>query len=203
VSDVIELLDREHQHLAGAADIEFVRRLRRFYEFITDGPEPVRAALKELRGEAAERERAFQEHDRELIPALVELKQELVERATEADDSNVPRPRSGGRGLPSLHWQYGFANFDQLVTGGPDRMLAHEGVDMSVSSMLLSILQGKLRDLQTVVTAPSGVRTISDENLRPDLDELVKHWRNLSERHRYHVREYEQAVNDHGGFQVQ
>jgi hypothetical protein len=53
------------------------------------------------------------------------------------------------------------------------------------------------------VTTPSGVRTTSEQNLRPDLDDLLRRWRNLSERHRHYVREFEQAVNDHGGFQVQ
>lgn len=99
---------------------QFVHEPRRFYDFLTVGPDAVVSALGELRAEAADVEAAFAEHDGELIPELVQLKEDLVARVPEADDSGVPRPR-GVFSRPDPAWTYGFANFHQVATGGPDR----------------------------------------------------------------------------------
>jgi hypothetical protein len=198
----VELLDRQHERLQAADGVEFVHELRRFCEFITAGPDVVVRALGELRAEAACVEAAFAEHDRELVPGLVQLKEDLVARVPEADDSGVARPNDRfSRADPA--WTYGFANFDQVATSGPDRYVHLQKWDASASGMLLSILEAKLKELQWVVVTPSGVRTTSEVNLRPDLDDLGLRLRNLNDRHHHAAQEFSQAVERDGGFQVQ
>jgi hypothetical protein len=114
----IELLDRQHERLQTADGAEFVHELRRFYEFITAGPDAVVSALGDLRAEAASVVEAFAQHDSRLVPDLAQLKADLVARVPEADDSGVPRP-NGRFSRPDPAWTYGFANFDQVATGGP------------------------------------------------------------------------------------
>jgi hypothetical protein len=198
----VDLLDRQHERFQAAGGAEFVHELRRFYEFITAGPAAVVSALAELRAEASEVEERFAEHDRELVPELVQLKVGLVARVPEADDSGVPRPIDRFS-RPDPAWAYGFANFDQVATGGPDRSVTVQKWDTSASGMLLSILETKLKELQWVVTTSSGVRTTAETNLRPDLDDLGLRLRNLNDRHRHAAQEFNQAVERDGGFQVQ
>jgi hypothetical protein len=90
----VELLDRQHERLQAADGAEFVHELRRFYEFITAGPAPVAGALGELRAEAAAVEERFAEHDRELVPELVQLKEDrsLVYRTAASRSSSSTWP---------------------------------------------------------------------------------------------------------------
>ena len=143
----VDLLDRQHERFQAAGGAEFVHELRRFYEFITAGPAAVVSALAELRAEASEVEERFAEHDRELVPELVQLKVDLVARVPEADDSGVSRPIDRFS-RPDPAWAYGFANFDQVATGGPDRSVTVQKWDTSASGMLLSILETRLKELQ-------------------------------------------------------
>ena len=176
----------------------FVQELPRFYELISSGA--AGKALAELRQDAHERVLRFKAHDRGLIPELVEVKADLVRRAPEVDDSPIRRPR--GTHPPPLEWQFGFANFDQIASHGPDRLVVAQGQDTSASGMLLRILDNKLRQLRWRRTGPSGATEISQENLRPDLDDLARRVRNLGDRHRHAEQEFSQEMSRHGGFQV-
>jgi hypothetical protein len=200
MADPIELLDRQHQRLRERDGAEFVQELRHFYDFITSGPAPVVAALAELREEAAGTERVFEEHDRELIPELVQLRNDLVACVSDIDDSDAPRP--AGRGAASMEWAFGLANFDQLATGGPDLVRVNQGLDTSASGMMLRILEQKLRRVQFTAVSADGKLVPSEENQRPELNELTRRLRNLADRHRHAEQDFTQAVQHHGGFQV-
>jgi len=141
-ADPVELLDRQHDRVARSEGPEFVHELRRFHELITSRSEAVLQAMNELRAEAQTIEREFEAHDDELVPELVALKQELVARVPEADDSGTARPQSVG--APPMQWSFSFANFDQVASGGPDRNIVRQGWDSSRSGMLLRILEGQL-----------------------------------------------------------
>jgi hypothetical protein len=200
-ADPIELLDRQHQRLQEMTGAAFVQELKRFHDFITGGPADVVAALATLRAAAAASEAAFVEHDRELVPELVELRNDLVARVPEADDSAVPRPAV--RGIPAMEWMFGLANFDEVAAGGPERSIQRDGYDQSASGMLARILEHKLRDLQWAETTSDGITRPSEVNLRPDLDDLALRLRNLNDRHRHAAQAFSQAVETTGGFQVQ
>jgi hypothetical protein len=200
MAEPIDLLDRQYQRLAERDGAEFIRELRPFYTFITEGPAAVVRALAQLRVEAASQEQTFQEHDQRLIPELVGLRDELVARAPEIDDSDVPRP--AGRGVPSMEWQFGLANFDELATGGPDRLAVHQDLDTSASGMMLRILEHNLQRLQWTTEASDGALQPSERNLRHDLDDLARGLRNLSDRHRHAAQQFTQAIQQQGGFQV-
>lgn len=199
--DVVELLDRQHARLQAKEATEFVHELRRFHEFITDGPDAVTEAMADLRRSAEATLEAFNEHDRVLVPELVKLKQELVQRAPAADDSGVPRPRPAGPAPPPFGWMFSFANFDQVAASGPDHMVNRQGYDDSQSGMLVRILEAKLREIQWSVPDGSGRRP-SEINQRPDLDDLARRLRNLGERHRHAAQTVSQAIERDGGFQV-
>lgn len=199
MDDELDLLDRRYQSLKDSEDAEFVRELARFYEFITDGPESVRAALELLRADAAEHSAAFDRHEQELIPELMALRQELVRLAPETDDSGVTRP-----GLPhdSMEWGFSFANFDALAANRPDHLVVNDASDPSHSRMMAQILSNKLHNLQWMTTSERGLPMTSETNLRPDLDDLARRLRNLRERHRHAAQELA-AASERGGFQVQ
>lgn len=200
MADPMELLDRQHQRLHERDGVEFVQELRRFYDFINAGPGPVTEALAELRDEAARIERTFEEHDGELIPELVELRNDLAARAPDIDDSDAPRP--AGRGTASMEWAFGLANFDQLATSGPDLVRVNQGLDTSASGMMLRVLEQKLRRLQFTAVSVGGTLVPAEENQRPALNDLTRRLRNLADRHRHAEQEFTQAVQQRGGFQV-
>jgi hypothetical protein len=197
----IDLLDRQHDRLQSKDGAEFIHELRRFHQFLTTGPEAVVTALAGLRADAEQMERDFKDHDAALVPALVELKSKLVDRAPTADDSGEPRPQEQ-RGPAGLTWSFGLANFEQVATNGPDRIIVRQGFDDSRSGMLLRILEQKLRALQWTQDADTPNPRPSETNLRPDLDDLARDLRNLAEQHRYAKQTFTNAVETHGGFQV-
>jgi hypothetical protein len=200
-TDPLELLDRQYNRLSGLEGARFVQELGRFHEFLTTGPQPVVDALAELRVEAEQLEREFNEHDRGLVPDLVAIKDELVARVPAVDDSGTPRP-NGPLGAPSMQWAFGFANFDQVATDGPDQNIVRQGYDTTASSMLLRILEGKLRALQWMTVPDGPVPKSSETNLRPDLDDLARRVRNLSDEHRHAAQKFSAAVETDGGVQM-
>jgi hypothetical protein len=196
-ADTLDLLDRQYNLLRQKDGVPFLQELRRFYEFITAGPEEIVTVLTELRAEAETIERRFHQQDRALVEQLAELKAELAKRAPEADDSNMPRPQSGFR--PGHEWTYGFANFDQIVNDGPDRFVEQQDRDAGKSGMLIRILQAKLYELQWMTVSPRGLPPRSDTNQREDLDDLGRRLGNLADRHRHEKQELLQAVDQLGG----
>lgn len=195
----VELLDRQYERLVDADGPAFVRELIRYHAFISDGPAPVVQALDELRQEAVEAQERFDAHSAELEVELVQLRRELVDIAPEADDSGVLRPDSP---VPNYGWAFTLANFDALVDERQDRILIPQGWDRTVASMLLRILEQKLRRLQWVIEDEGPVTRMSEVNLRPDLDELRRRLGNVGERHRHAAQEYSLAVETHAGFQI-
>jgi hypothetical protein len=172
-TDPLELLDRQYARLAGQEGGAFVQELRRFYDFLTAGPQPVVDAVHELRREASQVEDEFNRHDDELVPELVAVRDELVDQAPDADDSNLQRP-SSTRDLATAHWTYSLANFDLIASDGADRLIINQGYDASRSGMLLRILESRLRELQWMTDARSTNPKMSDVNLRPELDGVAR-----------------------------
>jgi hypothetical protein len=99
-----------------------------------------------------------------------------------------------------MQWSFSFANFDQVAAGGLDRNIVRQGWDRSRSGMLLRIVE-ELRALQWMERAGPGPK-VSETNLRPDLDDIGRRLRNLSERHRHAAHAFSQEVERHAGFQV-
>jgi hypothetical protein len=201
MADAIHLLERQYQRLRERDGVEFWRELPRFYEMITTGPRPLVSALAQLRERASAQECAFRAADTALIPELVELRNEFVRLAPEADDSGTPRP-----GDPSMGWNYSLANFDQLASGGPDRLVENIHDDDSASATMLRILQSKLNELRYLPPPPgsqghTGAR--EPRALGPELDDLSRRLRNIADRHQHEARKYQQGLKRHGGFQVE
>lgn len=108
---------------------------------------------------------------------LIDLKNKLLARAPEVDDSSAPEPPE--HDLPALHaWFRTLAPFDAIATGR--RKPWPEG-DGTRGHCLAAILRAKLDALQF----PGG----SGANLRPDLNDLSLELVNLCEEHEYWVRE--------------
>jgi hypothetical protein len=200
-TDSLELLDRQYARLAAQDGAGFIQELRRFYDFLTAGPAPVSDAVRVLRDEACEVEEAFNRHDDELVPQLVEIRNELVNQAPDADDSNLQRPQ-GTRDLATAHWTYSLANFDLVASDGSDRLIVNQGYDASRSGMLLRILESRLRELQWTTDARGTNPTVSQVNLRPELDGVAREVRVLAGRHRHAAQAYSAAVDSHGGNQM-
>ena len=203
MSDAVELLDRQFNRLRDQDGAEFVQELKVFYEFVTtSGPAEVTSALLELREDAARIEREFNAHDAEMVPELVDLKARLVATVPETDDSQAPRPTTDWPREP-FEWLYTLANFDQLTTGGPDRFMLKQGGDESTSGMLLRILENRVHLLQFSTDPGNPTAPMSDANLRPELDQLRRDLRNLGDRHRHAVNIFTNAIETHGGVQIQ
>jgi hypothetical protein len=196
----IDLLDRQYERLRTRDGVAFMRELPRFYETITAGPTAVVAAMRTLRKEAEACEREFQDADLSLIPELVQLRSELVALAPECDDSGDLRPPN-----PTMSWTYGLANFDQLASHGPDRLVERGDDDPSRSGMMLRILQSKLNELRHPVPTPGILAPDGAAPQEPQtgVDDFGRRLGNAADLHRHHVRTYQQACNSRGGFQFQ
>jgi hypothetical protein len=200
VDDAIHLLERQYQRLHERDGVEFWRELPRFYETITTGPRPLVSALAQLRAQASAQEREFRAADSAFIPEFVELRNELVRLAPESDDSGTPRP-----GDPSLGWNYSLANFDQLASGGPDRLVENIRDDDSASGTMLRILQSKLNDLRYPRPLPGSQGHLGSSEPRalgPELNDLSRRLRNVADRQQHEARKYQQGLN-RGGFQIE
>jgi len=199
VADAIHLLESQYQRLRERDGVEFWRELPRFYETITTGPRPLVSALAQLREQATAREREFRAADTALIPELVELRNELARLAPGADDAKAPRP-----GDPSMGWNYRLANFDQLASGGPDRLVENIHDDDSASGTMLRILHSKLNDLRYPPPGSQGNSGARDpQALGPALDDISRRLRNVADRHQHEARKCQQGLKRHGGFQVE
>jgi hypothetical protein len=105
-----------------------------------------------------------------------------------------------------MGWNYSLANFDQLASGGPNRLVENIDDDDSASGTMLRILQSKFNDLRYPPQTPgSQGQSVPREPkaLGPELDDLSRRLRNVADRHRHEAGKYRQALKRHGGFQVQ
>jgi hypothetical protein len=197
---VVALLDRQHTRAESKEGAEFFPELKRYWDLLDSEP-ALRGLVKEFRDEADQAERKFAEHDRQLQPQLIELKQELLDRAPEADDPpGLTRPTS-----PFAHryeWTRSMANFDLLADGSSEAWKERSGFDDSASGLMVNILDERLRLVQ-YYGGPAPLRQQSEKNLRPDLDDLHRRLGNLARRHSHARQELEQAIASHGGFALQ
>jgi hypothetical protein len=181
IHDPDKLVERQFQYLLSKDGSEFFVQLRTCLRILREEPR-VAALLQELREEAARLERARTGQDDREAEALVSLKQKLLARTPEIDDSSAPEPTD--QDLPEIHgWFQTLAAFDAISEG---RRKAWPEGDGTRSERLAEILGNKLQGLQF----PGG----REANVRPDLQDMSLELVNLREAHDYWVRESNDEV---------
>jgi hypothetical protein len=181
VPDAIERLERRYQQLARQqSDVEFLRQLPTYFAAL-DADRPIRNILKRLRADSEEAVEQFDAAERKLMAEAVEIRNRLVEEASEIDNSDLPRPDELGHS--EMAWRLdSLANFDQLAADTTrlefEPLPYYETGDPTRLSTMLIILRGRLREAQYGDQAGPN-----ETNRRPDLDDLGTEIYNVQERH--------------------
>ena len=158
-----ELLDRQVAFLVKQPDdASFLIQVEPFLRAL-ETDDRLRSYLEDVLDELVRDIQVLQAVDLELVPELVELRDELVTLRPEADDSDAEPPEPGGirQALALVGYQQTLAYFDEQVTAEPELFnLKAEG---GKAKTLLSILQAK--DQQYLIDEERRARTeqTSDE----------------------------------------
>ena len=173
VSDLIEKLELERDYVINLDGADFLRQLCRYSEAMERDPRAA-AVLAELVADAKRLLNSYSQHEEELVPRLVELREEFVRLAPDADDSSMEAPAESTLASPS--WMASLAYFDQVAHSGPPLRVPLQATgaeDHSRSQLLSGLLWSKIWQLQfgTEQTA-EGVQRVVEEKRRPELDEF-------------------------------
>ena len=191
VTDVVDLLDRQRDHLRGLDRVDFLRRLPHLVELLRGQPE-LRELLDEFEAEARQAQERFAEREDGLIERAVAVRRRLTELAPAADDSGADEPDDWG-GRAHSDWQFSLAHFDRLAVQNFSIVypkIPRDGVEQGPLGELVNILRGKLHEQQY----GEDPHLVGDrENARPDLDELVVELSNVLEEDRHAVQAFVQA----------
>src|SRR4051794_13843158 len=94
MSRVLRLLDDQRAFLIEQDGADFIRQVPRYIAALEDDSQ-VATLLDDLRHDGQTVFAEYDEHDRDLVPMLVELRNELVSIAPDADDSSMQPPSTG------------------------------------------------------------------------------------------------------------
>jgi hypothetical protein len=136
----LELLDRQVAFLLGQPDdAAFLVQLDPFLRAL-EGDTILAAYLDDIRDDLVDITLVMEKIDAELVPELVELRNELVAMRPSVDDSNAPAP--GSQRTPELFaYETTLAFFDEAVDGVPGHFNEH--AEGGTARTLLSILRSK------------------------------------------------------------
>jgi hypothetical protein len=173
VSDLIEKLEFERDYVINLSGADFLRQLCRYTEAMERDPRAA-AVLVELVADAKQLLNSYTQHEEEMVPRLVKLREELVTLAPDADDSSIEPPAESTLASPS--WIASLAYFDQVTQSGPPLRVPLQATgaeDHSRSQTLSGLLWNKIWQLQfgTQEGADGSMRVV-EENQRPELDQL-------------------------------
>jgi hypothetical protein len=117
VDPTTELLDRQVAFLLKQPDdASFLIQVEPFLRAL-ETDDRLRSYLEDILDELVRGAQVLEAIDAELVPELVELRNDLVTLRPDADDSGAERPRSGGAPQPLafLAYQETLAYFDEQV----------------------------------------------------------------------------------------
>jgi hypothetical protein len=129
---------------------------------------PIKRAVKRLTKEVDAAAKDYEAQDADLTRRLVAIRDELVEIAPDADDSDAPHPgqydplEDDASGWHA--WRWSLANFDAVANGWDDAIKAEKEGDRSPSRIAGEILNAKIHNL----VYPES----PNEKVRDDLNEL-------------------------------
>jgi hypothetical protein len=193
VANPLERLDAAYAEVLGATEEVFFRRLRD-YARLLENERKIRKAVKAPRREVADADAEFKAKDAAFVVELVALRNRLVEREPNADDTDANRPARDPMdpaGSARFHtWIWTLANFDAVAAEGEDRIVETDGLDDSSSRMLGAILNAKLYDL---------VLPFNDKPApRPDLRDLYDEMNSIRHREAAAHRQLEEVGEESG-----
>jgi hypothetical protein len=176
-------------------DAEFLVQVPAYLQTLREEPR-LAIHMQDLDREAAELLSAHEPHDAQMAPGLSRVRDELVQRVPEADDSREAPP--SGRVTDVRQWQMTLASFDRVASGelqpGPT-----SGRGLGRTGWLVEILTAKLESLQHPTQDNFGVLSRSEQNQRPDLDDLALRIGNAARRHEHFVNGVRLAERTSGG----
>jgi hypothetical protein len=185
--DTRELLNWQTDFLLRQeTDAEFLVQVPAYLQTLRGEPR-LAIHMEDLDREAALLLAAHEPHDSQELPELSQIRDELVQRAPEAGDSEEAPP-SGG--LDMLRWAMTLAAFDPIVSGEL-QPASTSGFGLGRTGHLVEMLQAKLQRLQRPLPSDDGAPSSSRQNQRPDLDDLAMRLGNVARRHEHfanHVR---------------
>jgi hypothetical protein len=190
VSDLIEKLEFERDYVINLEGADFLRQLCRYSDAMERDPRAA-AVLAELVADAKRLLNSYTQHEEQMVPRLVALREEFVRLAPDADDSSMEAPAESTLASPS--WMASLAYFDQVAQSGPPLRVPLQATgaeDHSRSQLLSGLLWNKIWQLQFGTEENAeGVKRVVEERRRPELDELREAVdRTLGEHSRFHQR---------------
>lgn len=173
---VVELLDRKYDFVINSSLKTFMLDLKQFLEFLTED-ELIKDFTAKLTNEVVHRAQDYANQLQKEKLMAIEIKEALLEKHPELDDTNLPPPNV----LGSFHeYEYSFANFNGVVersqrTGRPlESELLDDKSDVFI---LLNILHVKINIYQGEDGQGQPTK-IMEEEIRfklSDLDNIHKH----------------------------
>jgi hypothetical protein len=151
VTNPLERLDAAYDEVLAASGPDFLRRLAEYVDLFKMD-KTIKAAVEGVRQVVNDADAALIRQDQMFVAELVPIRNRLVERAPEVDDSDRPWPgpynpfdQSNARAFHK--WTWTLANFDAVAEDRDEKMVEKRDLDRSRSRMLVAILEAKLHDL--------------------------------------------------------
>lgn len=158
---IIDLLDRKYNFVVNSADDIYLLELQRFIHYILN-EEPYKEYVAHLLNEWNDKMKEYENYMNEILPAIIELKDKLILKYPELDDSTMQRPAK--RPLP-LHYRCSIAYFNDLLQGKRQRsypMVPELYDDRTDICTLLNIINSKITDYEKPSTVNGTTKHIDD-----------------------------------------
>ena len=193
VAGTLNRLEQAYNDVVGSSGDDFFRRLVE-YMGLLESDKRIHKAAEAIVKELTDAEQDFSYKDDAAVAQLVELRNELVEKAPDLDDSDEQRPPNDDP-LDRVayakfdKWVWTLANFDAVAVDGPEKVIERGELDSSPSRMLAEILRAKLFD------ATSG-----EPPARPDLADLNRRINAIARQEGADFQRVERVAQDSGFF---
>ncbi len=173
MTDVIDLLDRRYRFLEMQSGAAYFRELRRWFRWLNREPR-CQAALLDLRVEAEQIVKSFNEADGRTVGELLHVRDQAVATfPTIATDQNQPEPDSFDDPSGHMLWQQSIAHFNRIANTDNIQATTTGTEDPSRTRKLITILAAKLHAIEV------GPDTVDGPALRALREQI----RVIEERH--------------------
>ncbi|MBE0433821.1 hypothetical protein IBX73_10215 [candidate division WOR-3 bacterium] len=158
---IIDLLDRKYNFVANSADDIYLLELQKFVYYIGN-EEPYKQYVAHLLDEWTDKIKEHENYMNEILPTIIELKDKLISKYPELDDSTMQRPAT--HHVPP-NYRCSFAYFNDILHGKREKsypMTPEPYHDRTDIRALLNIINSKITDYEKSNTVNDTTKHIDD-----------------------------------------
>jgi len=182
MSDLADLVERQCNFILRREEpAQFLVEVPAFIHSLSREPR-LATYIQDLRRDYDALASEYAVHDDALVADLVAIRNEFVEVAPEADDSDAEQEVDPA-GFPRHEWDWTLANFDRIASDEASGRPQVE--DPTRSGAMIGILHAKVENVRHPWERIEGTRERTVADQRPELKDLARRLGNLGRKHEH------------------